>query len=90
MVYLIPISCFLVHALVGFWGARRGFIRRVLFYSGALGAVMIWTFWKGENAQGWDGLGYFITAMFFMAPGVGGALIGGAFGWWKHRKSLAD
>jgi len=51
---------------------------------------MIWTFWKGENAQGWDGLGYFITAMFFMAPGVGGALIGGAFGWWKHRKSLAD
>ena len=53
----------------------------------AAGTVMVWAIVKGQQATGFDGIGYGIIALLMAAPVILGALVGAIIGWVRNRKA---
>ena len=87
MVYLILFACFLVPLGIALGLARAGAVSLTAILSVLCGLAMAWALWKGQSAQGWDGLGYGIFAMLMAAPAGLGFALGGAIGWWKWGRA---
>ena len=89
MAIVVVLVCLIVPIIVGFYAVRNGMRWGVPALIAGFGALMIWGIWRGQNAQGWDGLGYALVAALVAAPAILGAVLGGLFGWWRNRKALA-
>ncbi|WP_371223386.1 hypothetical protein [Roseovarius sp. 2305UL8-3] len=91
MQFIIPILCFVVPLIAGLFAVRQGIGWAVPVLALGFATLMVWAIWKGQQAQGWDGIGYAIAAILMAAPAALGTLVGRAIGWWRKRraKSLA-
>ena len=89
MAVVIVLVCLIVPIIAGFYAVRNGMRWVVPVLIAGFGVLMLWAIWKGQNAQGWDGLGYALVAAFVAAPAILGAVLGGLLGWWRNRKALA-
>ena len=90
MVYVIPLICFVIPLIVGVVAMRHGMGWIVGVIAAVLAVFMVWAIWKGQQENGWDGIGYAIAAALMAAPGILGVLTGGAVGWWRRRKTVTN
>jgi len=77
--FSVPLVCALLALRHG-----RGWIALVIATGAA--ATGAWALWKGNQMQGWDGIGYAILAMLICAPALLGTGLGSAIGWWRRKK----
>ena len=89
MVYLIPIVCLLVPLVVVMIAMQKDMRWVPGLIVAVCAIIMIWAIVKGQQAQGFDGLGYGIVAVLMAAPAIVGALIGALIGWIRARRAGA-
>lgn len=90
MFYIIPFVCFIV-ALVSAMAAIKMSKGRILLLLGAgIAAFMLWALLKGQQAQGWDGMGYAIAAFLMAGPALLGLMAGSILGLLRKRRAQSD
>lgn len=87
MLYLIPVACFLIPLILGYLLTRYRMGRLALVLGAAAALVVAWALWRGEHAQGWDGLGYAIFAIGVALPVSLGFFAGSGVSWWRRRRA---
>ncbi|MBX3246859.1 MAG: hypothetical protein KF901_06740 [Myxococcales bacterium] len=68
------------------WVAWRGYTRAAWALCALLTLLGGGLLLAARNAQGWDGLGYAVVAMVFVAPALVGAVLGTLSGWIRRRR----
>ncbi|WP_297769559.1 hypothetical protein [uncultured Roseovarius sp.] len=86
MVYVLPLLCFVIPLILGVLAVRHGYGWTVPTLAGLAALVIVWAIWRGQQEQGWDGIGYAIVAFFMAAPVMFGILAGGIIGWLQRRR----
>ena len=89
MVYLIPIVCLLVPLVVAMIAMQKNMRWVPVLFAAVCAVIMIWAIMKGQQAQGFDGIGYGIIAVLMAAPAIIGTLVGALIGWIRVRRAGA-
>lgn len=87
MVVVVPAAAALVAGGAAYVMARRGW--RIALWAVILLNVIAFfllTF-AGQRAEGWDGMGYALMALFLALPGFVGASLGGWIGSLRARRA---
>ena len=89
MVLIFPICAFIIALGLSFLLIRQQMRWAVICLMIGCIAVFAWAIWRGEQAQGWDGIGYAIIAILGCIPAFLGAAVGWLIGWMRNRKERA-
>ena len=88
MEYAIPVVCFAVGGVVGFFLGRARAWAVLGVIAAVLAAVVVWQWFAAQQApSGWDGIAIMVLVFLFLMPGLVGLLTGGWFAWWKSRRA---
>jgi len=89
MEYVIPMACFAVGGVGGFFLGRARAWAVLGVIAVVLAAVVVWQWFAAQDApSGWDGIAVMILIFLFLMPGLIGLLTGGWFAWWKSRRAV--
>ena len=86
MQVIVPLVCFAIPFLAGLILVRKRIKYLVPAFAIGFAILMIWAIYKGQQAQGWDGIGYAILAILMAAPALIGTLVGAAVGLWQRKR----
>ncbi|MBI1418574.1 MAG: hypothetical protein GC146_15265 [Limimaricola sp.] len=86
---VLPVGSGVVGAALGYGLGRTGRAWAVWGPVGLMLACVGWLWFLARATHGWDGLGYFIAALFIVLPAAVGLAIGGLIGR-HHAKTRAN
>lgn len=87
MMYAIPITCFVAGLFAGLYAMSRWSGRTVLITATLLAVSIGWMILQGQQAQGFDGVGYAIGAFLMAAPTLFGLSAGSILVLLRRRRA---
>ncbi len=90
MMVAIPVGAALIAGGLGYVLGRKGW--RVALWALVVACVLAFFYltFAGQQAEGWDGMGYALMAIFLALPGFVGASLGGWIGTLRANKAGRD
>ena len=86
MIYILPLVCFILPLVAAIFAMKHCKDRSIWISAACLFALGIWAILQGRQAQGWDGIGYVMLAVFLAGPAMMGLIAGGIWGIFRRRR----
>ena len=80
LVYVLPLTCFILSLVTALFAVKYHKDRAVWITVLCLFGLAVWAIFQGRQAQGWDGFGYMILAVFIALPAQLGLIVGAVWG----------